>query len=129
MREYSKDFEGVTYKFTEKDLSAPFSTVLADIKDDILNAKETMGNRYTEEIEVKVQKVLDAYIHSAFKFQLELQSIIIRWSQEVTPQTSLHKGKSIGSFANDSTMHCKNLQLFVVDYLRKIGLPIQKQML
>ena len=128
MKEYTKEFDGVTYTFTEGDLSEPFSTVLTEMKEDILKSKEMMGTRYTGEVEDEVQRLLDSYITSSFKFQVELQNLILEWSKEVTPQNSLHKGKSIGSFAEHSRIYCKDLHFFIADRLRGLGFPIRKQL-
>lgn len=43
MKEYTKEFDGVTYTFTEGDLSEPFSYVLRKLKADIVDAKKKDG--------------------------------------------------------------------------------------
>ena len=43
MKEYIKEFDEVTYTFTEKDLSTPFLSVLNDLKEDIIKAKKKNG--------------------------------------------------------------------------------------
>ena len=51
MKEYTKEFEGVTYTFTESDLYTPFSQGLIKLKEDIAEAKKRMGVRYIKEVE------------------------------------------------------------------------------
>lgn len=129
MKEYTKEFEGVTYKFTESDLSAPFSYVLERLKKDLEKAKKRMGSRYTEEVDKEVQTLLKYYITSSFKFQLEMQSHILRWGQDINPQNALHRGGTIGDFANRSRRYCSDMQDDVVKQLHKIGVPICKQII
>lgn len=40
MKEYTKEFEGVTYTFTESDLYTHFSQGLIKLKEDIAEAKK-----------------------------------------------------------------------------------------
>ena len=86
MKEYIEEFDGVTYTFSENDLSNPFLSFLKELKEDILEAKKRMGTRYTDEIDSKVNSLLDTYIITSFDFQLAIQDNILRWSKDVTPK-------------------------------------------
>ena len=99
MKEYIEEFDGVTYKFSENDLSNPFLSFLKELKEDILEAKKRMGTRYTDEIDSKVNSLLDTYIITSFEFQLAIQDNILRWSKDVTPQNAMHYANTIGSMA------------------------------
>lgn len=129
MKEYSKEFDGVTYKFSENDLSDPFLPVLNDLKEDILEAKKQMGSRYTEEVDNKVQSLLDTYITYSFKFQVDVQNHLLRWSKDVTPQNAMHHATSIGNFANEHIRQCKILQNNIAEKLNEIGVPICKHVI
>ena len=129
MKEYSKEFDGVTYKFSENDLSDPFLPVLNDLKEDILEAKKQMGSHYTEEVDNKVQSLLDTYITYSFKFQVDVQNHLLRWSKDVTPQNAMHHATSIGNFANEHIRQCKILQNNIAEKLNEIGVPICKQVI
>ena len=129
MKEYSKEFDGVTYKFSENDLSDPFLPVLNDLKEDILEAKKQMGSRYTEEVDNKVQSLLDTYITYSFKFQVDVQNHLLRWSKDVTPQNAMHHATSIGNFANEHIRQCKILQNNIAEKLNEIGVPICKKVI
>ena len=129
MKEYSKEFDGVTYKFSENDLSDPFLPVLNDLKEDILEAKKRMGVRYTEEVDNKVQSLLDTYITYSFKFQVDVQNHLLRWSKDVTPQNAMHHATSIGNFANEHIRQCKILQNNIAEKLNEIRVPICKQVI
>lgn len=129
MKEYSKEFDGVIYKFSENDLSDPFLPVLNDLKEDILEAKKQMGSRYTEEVDNKVQSLLDTYITYSFKFQVDVQNHLLRWSKDVTPQNAMHHATSIGNFANEHIRQCKVLQNNIAEKLNEIGVPICKQVI
>ena len=129
MKEYIKEFDEVTYTFTEKDLSTPFLSVLNDLKEDIIKAKKKMGIRYTEEVDNKVQSLLDTYIISSFKFQVDVRNHLLRWSKDVTTQNAMHHATSIGNFANDHIRQCKILQNDISTKLNEIGVPICKQVI
>ena len=67
MKEYTKEFDGVTYTFTEGDLFDYSKSVLADLKKDISEAKKLMGSYYTEEVDNKVQSLVDDFIVFFFR--------------------------------------------------------------
>lgn len=129
MKEYTKEFDGITYMFTEKDLSAPFSSILSKIKDDISYAERQMGAMYTKNIKEKVQSFLDDYIVSSFQYQIFVKNHINEWSKCITPQNSLHRAFSIGSVAEESRQHCLELQHNLVDRMSEIGVPVCKQII
>jgi len=129
MKEYSKKFDGVTYTFTERDLSAPFSSVLSKIKDDVSYEEKQMGVMYTKGIKEKVQSLLDDYIISSFKYQVFVKNYIDDWSKCVTTRNALHHAFSIGSVAEKSRQHCLELQHNLSDKMREIGVPICKQII
>lgn len=54
MKEYIEEFDGVTYTFSENDLSNPFLSFLKELKKDILEAEKWMGTRYTDEVGVRL---------------------------------------------------------------------------
>lgn len=84
MKEYTKEFDGVTYTFTEGDLSEPFSYVLRKLKADIVDAKKLMGSRYTEDIDNKVQSLIDDFIDSSFECQLKIMRNTLESSKRLT---------------------------------------------
>ena len=127
MKEYTKEFNGVTYTFTEGNLSEPFSYVLKRLKEDISYAKNRMGIRYTEEVEAKVQSLLDEYVVYSYKYQVFVQNYVKDWSQTITPKNSLHNAFSIGSVANESRQYCIELQNDIIERLSEIGVPVCKQ--
>ena len=79
MKEYTKEFDGVTYTFTENDLYEPASYVLKRFKDDMVDAKKCMGSRYTEEGDNKVQSLTGAFIVSSFQNQVDIMSHTLDW--------------------------------------------------
>ena len=103
MKEYIEEFDGVTYKFSENDLSNPFLSFLKELKEDIIEAKKQMGTRYTDEIDSNVNSLLDTYIITSFNFQLAIQDNILRWSKDVTPQNAMIYANTIGSMAGGMT--------------------------
>ena len=129
MKEYSKEFDGVTYEFSEKDLSAPFLLVLNKLKEDILEAKKRMGIRYSEEVDRKVNSLLDTYITTSFKYQLDMMDYILRWSKDITPQNAMHHANSIGRLADEHSKSCKVLQNNIAEKLNEIGVPVCKQVI
>ena len=86
MKEYIEEFDGITYKFSESDLSDPFLSFLKGLKEDILEAEKWVGTRYTDEVGSKVNSLLDTYIITSFEFQLAVQDNLLRWSKDVTPK-------------------------------------------
>lgn len=129
MKEYTKEFDGVTYMFTENDLSEPFSYVLGKLKADIDEAKKRMGSRYTEEVDNKVQSLIDDYIVSSFKIQVDVMNYTLEWSKDITPKFAMHHATSIGEFANRHIKACNVLINRVSDDLIKIGVPVCKQII
>lgn len=129
MKEYTKEFDGVTYTFTEKDLSAPFSSILSKIKNDISYAERQMGAMYTKNIKEKVQSFLDDYIISSFQYQVFVKNYIDGWGKCITSQNALHHAFSIGAVAKESRQHCLELQHNLVDKMSEIGVPICKQII
>lgn len=129
MKEYTKEFDGVTYTFTEDDLSEPFSYVLNRLKEDLLEAKKRMGSYYTEEIDNKVQSLIDCYIVSSFKIQVDTMNYTLEWSKDITPKFAMHHATSIGEFANRHIKACNVLINRVADDLIKIGVPVCKQII
>lgn len=129
MKEYTKEFDGVTYTFTEDDLHAPFSQGLTRLKEDIAEVKKRVGTRYTEEVEDKVQLLLEEYIVYSYKYQVFVYKYIKDWSQCVNPKNSLHKAFSIGSVANESRQYCTDLQNDIAEKLSEIGVPVCKQII
>lgn len=96
MKEYTKEFDGVTYTFTESDLYWTASYVLKRFKNDLVEAKKWMGSRYTEEIDNKVQSLIDDFIVSSFKNQVDIMHHIHEWSEDVTPKNAFHRAMGIG---------------------------------
>lgn len=129
MKEYTKEFDGVTYTFTEDDLSEPFYYVLCKLKEDIDEAKKRMGSRYTEEVDNKVQSLLDDFIISSFKIQVDTMNYILEWGKDITPKFAMHHATSIGEFANRHIKACNVLINRVADDLIKIGVPVCKQII
>ena len=129
MKEYKKDFGGVTYTFTEGDLSEPFSYVFNKLKKDIEEDKERRGSFYTEEMDNKVQSLLDDYIVSSFECQVEIMNGIINWSKDITPNFAMHRAKSIGNFADNQVRSCNIRINCLAENLIKIGVPVCKQII
>jgi hypothetical protein len=129
MKEYSKEFDGVIYTFTKDDLSEPFSYVLRKLKADIDEAKKLMGSGYTEEVDNKVQSLVDDFIVSSLKLQVDVMNYTHEWGKGITPKSAMHHAKSIGDFANRHFMSCNVLINSVADDLIKIGVPVCKQVI
>ena len=129
MKEYAKEFDGVTYTFTEGDLSEPFSYVLRNLKSYIDEAKKEMGSRYTEDIDKKAQSLIDDFIVSSFKSQVDIMHHTLEWSKDITPKFAMHHATSIGEFANRHIKACTVLINRVADDLIKIGVPVCKQII
>lgn len=129
MKEYTKEFEGVTYTFTEGDLSEPFSYGLIRLKEDIAEAEKRMGTSYTKELKNKVYSLLDEYVVYSYKYQVFVYRYVKDWSQCVNPKNSLHNAFSIGSVANESRQYCTDLQNDIAEKLSKIGVPVCKQII
>lgn len=129
MKEYSKELNGVNYKFSENDLSEPFLSVLKELKEDILEAKKRMGSHYTDEVGSKVNSLLDIYIITSFEFQLAVQDNLLRWSKDVTPQNAMHYANTIGSMARGYARSSRVLQNDIAKKLIEIGVPIRKQVI
>lgn len=129
MKEYIEEFDGVTYTFSENDLSNPFLSFLKELKEDILEAEKRMGTRYTDEIDSKVNSLLDTYIITSFNFQLAIQDNILRWSKDVTPQNAMHYANTIGSMAGGYDKTGRVLQNDIAKQLIELGVPVRKQII
>ena len=129
MKEYTKEFNGVTYTFTEDDLSEPFSYALSRLKESIEDGKVRMGSRYTEEVDNKVQSLIEGYIVSSFEIQVDTMNYTLEWSKDITPKFAMHHATSIGEFANRHIKACNVLINRVADDLLKIGVPVCKQII
>ena len=129
MKEYTKEFDGVAYTFTEGDLSEPFSYGLIKLREDIAEAKKRLGTSYTKELEGKVRSLLDEYIVYSYKYQVFVYKSVKDWSQCVNPKSSLQNAFSIGSVANESRQYCTDLQNDIAEKLSKIGVPVCKQII
>lgn len=129
MKEYTKEFNGVTYTFTEDDLSEPFSYALSRLKESIEDGKVRMGSRYTEEVDDKVQSLIEGYIVSSFEIQVDTMNYTLEWSKDITPKFAMHHATSIGEFANRHIKACNVLINRVADDLIKIGVPVCKQII
>lgn len=129
MKEYIEEFDGVTYTFSENDLSNPFLSFLKELKEDILEAEKRMGTRYTDEIDSKVNSLLDTYIITSFNFQLAIQDNILRWSKDVTPQNAMHYANTIGSMARGYDKTGRVLQNDIAKQLIELGVPVRKQVI
>ena len=129
MKEYTKEFNGVTYTFTEDDLSEPFSYALSRLKESIEDGKVRMGSRYTEEVDNKVQSLIEGYIVSSFEIQVDTMNYTLEWSKDITPKFAMHHATSIGEFANRHIKACNVLVNRVADDLIKIGVPVCKQII
>ena len=123
---YKIEEDGQTFEFTEKDLDYAFGFALGVIKDSLPEAKRLMGDRYTAEVDAKVQSVLDAFIISALREKVKVYLILKRRLQSVDPHNALHEAFSIGSMANGTTSYCKGLSLSVTDQIISLGVPIRK---
>lgn len=129
MKEYTKEFNRVTYTFTEDDLSEPFSYALSRLKESIEDGKVRMGSRYTEEVDNKVQSLIEGYIVSSFEIQVDTMNYTLEWSKDITPKFAMHHATSIGEFANRHIKACNVLINRVADDLIKIGVPVCKQII
>lgn len=129
MKEYTKEFNGVTYTFTEDDLSEPFSYALSRLKESIEDGKVRMGSRYTKEVDNKVQSLIEGYIVSSFEIQVDTMNYTLEWSKDITPKFAMHHATSIGEFANRHIKACNVLINRVADDLIKIGVPVCKQII
>lgn len=129
MKEYTKEFDGVTYTFTEGDLFEPFSYVLCKLKADIDEAKKQMGSRYTEDVDSKVRSLIDDFIISSFECQVKIMNNIIKWGKDVTPKFAMHRAKSIDNFADNQIRACNVMINCLADDLMKVGVPVRKQVI
>ena len=129
MKEYIKEFNGVTYTFMESDLYEPAYYVLKRFKDDMVDAKKQMGSRYTEEIDNKVQSLIDDFIVSSFKNQVDIMNNMLDWGKDVTPENAFRKAKSIGQYADRYIKVAEGLINSVSEELRQIGVPVCKQII
>lgn len=129
MKEYTKEFEGVAYTFSENDLSEPFSYVLRKLKEDIDEAKRWMGSRYTEDINIKVQSLIDNYVISSFECQLKIMRNTIESSKDITPKYAFHSAKGIGDYADRYIRACEDMINRVAEELRQMGVPVCKQII
>lgn len=129
MKEYTKEFDGVTYTFTESDLYWTASYVLERFKNDLVEAKKWMGSRYTEEIDNKVQSLIDDFIVSSFENQVDIMNNIHSWSEGVIPANAFHRAMSIGKYAERyvKVAECKINSL--AEELRLMGVPVCKQII
>jgi len=129
MKEYIEEFDGVTYKFSENELSEPFLQVLNELKEDILEAKKRMGSHYTDEVDSKVNSLLDTYIITSFEFQLAVQGNLLRWCKDVTPKNAMHYANTIGSVAGGYDKTGRVLQNDIAKQLIELGVPVRKQII
>lgn len=129
MKEYAKEFDRVIYTFTESDLYEPASYVLKRFKDDMVDAKKRMGSRYTEEIDKKVQFLIDDFIVSSFKNQVDIMNHTLDWGKDVTPENAFRKAKSIGQYADRYINVAEGLINSVAEELRQMGVPVCKQII
>lgn len=123
---YKIEEDGQTFEFTEKDLDYAFGFALGVIKDSLPEAKRLMGNRYTSEVDAKVQSVLDAFIISALREKVKVYLSLKRRLQSVDPHNALHEAFSIGSMANGTTSYCRSLSYSVTNRITELGVPIRK---
>lgn len=129
MKEYTKEFDGVTYTFIESDLYEPASYVLKRFRDDMVDAKKRMGSHYTEEVDSKVQSLIDDFIVSSFKNQVDIMNHTLDWSKDVTPENAFRKAKSIGQYADRYIKVAEGLINSVAEELRQMGVPVCKQII
>lgn len=129
MKEYTKEFDGVTYTFTESDLYEPASYVLKRFRDDMVDAKKRMGSHYTEEIDNRVQSLIDDFIVSSFKNQVDIMNYTLDWSKDVTPENAFRKAKSIGQYTDRYIKVAEGLINSVAEELRLMGVPVCKQII
>ena len=129
MKEYTKEFDGVTYTFTEGDLSEPFSYVLSRLRNDLIEAKKRMGSRYTKEVDIKVQSLIDDFIVSSFGCQVKIMRNTVESSKNITPKYALHNAKGIGAYADRYVQGCQIMINNVAEELRKMGVPVCKQII
>mgnify|MGYP000869089895 CR=1 FL=1 len=127
MKEYTKEFDGVTYTFTEGDLYGYSRYILNELREDISKAKKLMGSYYTEEVDTKVQSLIDDYIVFSFKSQESLAYYINTHGRDITPQFAVNYAQNLGNFARDYTRGCNVMQNCIADDLRKIGVPVCKR--
>ena len=127
MKEYTKDFDGVTYTFTEKDLSVHSLSVLGKLRQDIEEAKKLMGSRYTKVVDNEVQSLIDDYIVSSFKSRVNLAYYINNREKDITPEYAVTHAIILGDFAKDYNRECNIRLNRIADDLRKIGVPVCKQ--
>lgn len=126
MKEYTKEFDGVTYTFTESDLTSHPRFLLGKLKEDISEARKRMGSRYTEEIANKVQSLIDDYIVQCFNSQVNIADYINERVKDVTPQSALFHAQTLGDFVNSYTRECNIRLNSIADDLAKIGVPVCK---
>lgn len=129
MKEYTKEFDGVTYTFTEGDLSEPFSYVLRKLKADIDEAEKRMGSRYTEDIDKKAQSLIDDFIIFSFKSQVDIMNNTLERSKNITPKYAFHNAKGIGQYADRYIRACEDMINSLADELRLMGVPVCKQII
>lgn len=129
MKEHTKEFDGVTYTFTESDLDSPFSYALNRLKDSIEEGKERMGSRYTKEIDNEVQSLLDDFIISSFKCQVDIMNHTLKLGKDITPNFAMHRAKSIGAYADIYIRTCQGMINSVAKELRQMGVPVCKQII
>lgn len=127
MKEYTKEFDGVTYTFTESDLFEYSKFVLADLKKDISEAKKRMGSYYTEEVDNKVQSLVDDFIVFSFESQVNLAYYINKRDKDITPKFAVNHAITLGNLARNSIQECTVRLNRLADDLRKIGVPVCKR--
>lgn len=129
MKEYTKEFDGVAYTFTEKDLSTPFSYVLNNLKKDLEDAKKRMGSHYTEEIDKKVQSLIDDFIVFSFKSQVNIMHNTLESRKNITPKHAFDNAMGIGEYAGRYIRVCEGMINSVAEELRLMGVPVCKQII
>lgn len=126
MKEYTKEFDGITYTFTESDLTRHPRFLLGKLKEDISEARKRMGSRYTEEVDNKVQSLIDDYIAQCFNSQVNIADYTNAHVKNVTPQSALYHAVILGDFVTSYTRECNIRLNRLADDLAKIGVPVCK---
>lgn len=126
MKEYTKEFDGVTYTFTESDLDSHPRMLLDKLRKDISEVKKQMGSHYTKVVDNKVQSLIDDYIVSSFKSQVNLADYTNAYVKNVTPHTALYHAGVLGDFAKSYVRECNIRLNSIADNLRKVGVPVCK---
>ena len=95
----------------------------------MVDAKKRMGSRYTEEIDNKVQSLIDDFIVSSFKNQVDIMNHVHESSKDVTPTNAFHCAMSIGKHAENYVKVAECMINSVSEELRLMGVPVCKQII